>query len=46
MDAIDRMIGDLLEDTPKIELRIESVNFGRPEQRIDGSCTFFASVGR
>jgi hypothetical protein len=40
------MIGDLLEHAAEVEFRIESVQLGCSQQRIDGSGTFSAGVGR
>ena len=46
LDAVDRVIGDLFEHAAEVEFRIESVQLGCSQQRIDGSGTFSAGVGR
>jgi hypothetical protein len=38
------VIGDALHDVAQIELRIKSVELGRPKQRIDGSGTLLEGI--
>ena len=44
VDAVDRMIGDALQDMAQIEFRIKSVKLGSTEQCIDRRRTFAARV--
>ena len=46
MDAVDRMIGDALQDIARIEFRVDIVEFGRTEQAVNGCCAFAAGIGR
>ena len=36
LDAVDGVVGDLSEDSTEIERRIESVEFGRADQAVEG----------
>jgi hypothetical protein len=44
VDAVDRMIGDALQDMSQIELRINIVEFGRTEQAVNGRRAFAAGI--
>lgn len=35
-DALDRMVGDSLQHVAQIRLRIDPVQLGRSDQRVDG----------
>jgi hypothetical protein len=39
------VVGDAFEDVLEIDLRVESVELGRAEQRIDGCGAFTPGVG-
>lgn len=44
VDALDGVVGDASEDLFEIELRVESIQLGGAEQRVDGSGAFAARV--
>ena len=44
-DAVDRVFSDVGEDMPEIELRIEAVEFGRSDERVEG-CGAFTTLVR
>jgi hypothetical protein len=43
-DAVDVVIGDLPEHSAQTEFRIEAVEFGRADQRVDGGGALAARV--
>ncbi len=45
VNTIDGMIGDVSEDVAQPGFRIDAVQLGRPDQRVDSCSTFAASVG-
>ena len=46
VDAAEGMIGDTAEHLAQPAFRIDAVEAGRSQQRIDGSCVLTACVGR
>ena len=46
MDAVDRVIGDTLQDVAQIEFWIDTVKLGRAEQAVNGRRAFAAGIGR
>ena len=44
LDTVHRMIGDALQDVAQIEFRIETVEFGRAEQAVNGRGAFAAGI--
>jgi hypothetical protein len=45
VDPIYRMVGDASQDLLEIAFRVESVEFCRPDERVDGGSPFAAGVG-
>jgi hypothetical protein len=44
MDAIHGMIGNAAQHFPKIEVRVQTVKLGGPDQRIDPGCPFSSFI--
>jgi len=45
VDPVDRVFGDAGQDSAKIALWVQPVQFGRSNQRVDGSGSHAAGVG-
>ena len=45
IDAIDRVLGDTFEHAPQVGFRIDVIEFGRADQRVDASGALAAGVG-
>ncbi len=45
LDAVDGVLGDPLEHATEIELRIQSVELGCSQQRVDGGGAVTAGIG-
>ena len=43
-DAVDWVVGDAVQDLAEIAFWIESVEFGRADQRVDGGSAFASGV--
>lgn len=43
--AADGVVDDLGQDSAEVELRTESVQFGRSDEAVDGSGTLAAAIG-
>jgi len=44
VDPVYRMVGDSVQDLSEIAFRVESVEFRRPDERVDGGSPFAAGA--